>query len=72
MNEYLLDKINNQEKYKRDDIETDSKTTSYKLKGKKEKSLDSESSSDIKTRSHRERHRYTSENSESDRKPGRK
>ena len=35
LNEYLLDKMNKQEKEKRSVIKTDSGTTSYKQKGKK-------------------------------------
>ena len=72
LNEYLLDKMNKQEKDKRSVIETDSDTTSYEHKGKKGKYPDSESSSEIKTRLHRERHRYISDRSESDRNPRRK
>ena len=49
LNEYLLDKMNKQEKDKRRVIETDS-DTSYKHKGKRGKYHDSESSSEIKPR----------------------
>ena len=44
LNEYLLDKINNQEKYKRSAIETDSETRFYKHKEKKTIYPNSESS----------------------------
>ena len=63
MNEILLDKIHNQEKDKRNAIETDSETTSYKCKGRKEKYYDSESSSEVKTMSCRERKKYISDSS---------
>ena len=69
LNKYLYDKMNKQEKYKRSVIETDSKNTSYRHKGQRSKYPDSESSSEIKTRSRRERQRYTSDNSECDQKP---
>ena len=57
LNEIQLDKIHNREKDKRNDIENDFETTSYKHKGKKAKYPDSESSSEVKTRSRRNRHR---------------
>ena len=50
LNEYLLDKMNNQEKDKRSVIETNSETTTYKHKGKREKYSDSETSSEVKPR----------------------
>ena len=50
LNEYLLDKMNKQEKYKRSVVETESENTSYKHKGKRSKYPDSESSSKIKPR----------------------
>ena len=45
---------------------------SYKHKGKKEKYSNSESSSKVNARSHRGRYKYTSDSSESDRKPRRR
>ena len=72
LNQMLLDKIHNKGKDKRNVYETDSKTMSYKHKRKKDKYFDSESSSLVKTRSCRERHKYISDSSESDQKPRRK
>ena len=54
LNEYLLDKMNKQEKDKRSVIETES-DTSYKPKGKRGKYPDSEFSSEIRPRSRREK-----------------
>ena len=48
LNEYLLDKMNNQVKDKRSSIETDSKNTSYKHKGKRSNYPHTESSLEIK------------------------
>ena len=72
LNEYLLDKMNKQEKYKWSVIETDSKNNSYKHKGERENFYDSETSSEIKLRSRRERQRYISDSSEGDQKHKRK
>ena len=69
LNEYPLDKMNKQEKDKRSVIENDSENTSYKPKGKRSKYPENESSSEIKPRSQRERERYISDSSDSDRKP---
>ena len=70
-NEYLSNKMNNQEKDKRSVIETDSETMTYKHKGKRETYSDSETSSEVKPRSRRERQRYIIDSSESGRKPRR-
>ena len=72
LNEYLLDKMNKQEEDEWSVIETNSENTSYKHKWKISKYRDSESSSEIKPRSCRERKRYISDTNESDRKPRRK
>ena len=72
LNEYLLERMNNQEKDKRSAMETDSETTIYKHKGKREKYSDSETSLEVKPRSRRERQIYISNSSESDQKPRRK
>ena len=69
LNHIFIDKIHNRGKDKRNVYETDSKTVSYKHKGKKVKYFDSESYSKFKTRSHRGRYKYASESSESDHKP---
>ena len=61
INHILLEKINNEEKDKINAYETDSKTVSYKHKGKKIKFHDSESSSGLNIRSHRDRYKYTSD-----------
>ena len=53
LNEYLLDKMNNQEKGKRSSIEIDSETTTYKHKGKREKYYNSETFSEVQPRSHK-------------------
>ena len=42
LNEYLLDRMNSQEKDKRSAVETNSKTMTYKPKGKREKYSNSE------------------------------
>ena len=60
LNQILLDKIHNRGKDKRNMYETDSKTVSYKHKGKKLKFSDSESSSGVNIRSHRGRYKYIS------------
>ena len=57
LNEYLLDKMNKEEKYKRAVIETEF-DTSYKPKLKRGKYPDIESSSEIRPRSHKERQIY--------------
>ena len=72
LNEYLVDRMNNQEKYRRSSIKNDSETTTYKHKGKRENYSNSETSSEVKPRSHRERQIHISDYSESDRKPRRK
>ena len=64
--------MNKQGKDKRSAIETDSENTSYKHKRKGSKYPNSESSSDIRPRSRRERQCYISDSSESDRKLRRK
>ena len=51
MNQMLLDNMNNIGKDKWNVYETDSETTSYKHKGKKEKYSDSESSLELNSRS---------------------
>ena len=55
LNQILLDKIHNEGKDKRKEHETESRTASYKCKGKKFKFSDNESkcSSRIKVRSHK-------------------
>ena len=60
LNQVLLDKIHNEGKDKRKEIEYESKTISYKRKGKKLKFSDNESnsSSEINVRSQREKHKY--------------
>ena len=68
LNEYLLDRMNNQEKDKRSATNIDSKTTIYKHKGKRKTYSDSETSSEIKPRLRRERQTYISDNSEGDKK----
>ena len=68
----LLDKIHNRRKDKRNIYEIDFETVSYKHNGKKAKYSDSESSSEVKTRSRRESQNYISDSSESDKKPRRK
>ena len=60
----LLDKILKRGKYKRNVYETDSETISYKHKGKRIKYSDIEYSSEVNVR-----YKYTSESSESERKP---
>ena len=67
----LLDKIHNIGKDKRIVYEIDFETVSYKHKGKRVKYSDSESSSYANARSHRGRHKYTSESSERNCKPRR-
>ena len=71
LNQILLDKIHSRSKDKRKEYETDSGTVSYKCKGKKLKFSDigSKYSSGVKVRSHKEKYKYTSESSESDRGP---
>ena len=69
LNRIILHKIHNEGKDKIKQYEIDSKTVSYKHKGKKLKFSDSESSSGVNVCSHRSRYKYTSESSESDRKP---
>ena len=59
LNQILLDKIHNTGKDKRNEYEIDYETVSYKHKGKKLKFSDSESSSGVKVRSHRERYLNT-------------
>ena len=66
LNEYLLDRMNNQEKDKRSAIETDSETTIYKHKGKSENYYDIETSSEIIPRSCSDIQRYISDSSEDD------
>ena len=68
----LLDNMHNREKGKWNVYDTDSETSSYKHKGKKAKYSDSESFAEVKTRSRRERNKYISDSSESDKKPRRK
>ena len=63
LNEYLLDRINNQEKDKISAIETDFETTIYKHKGKRAKYSDSKKTSEVKPRSLSERKIYISDNS---------
>ena len=60
----LLDKILKRGKYKRNVYETDFETISYKHKGKRIKYYDIEYSLEVNVR-----YKYTSESSESDRKP---
>ena len=50
LNEYLLDKMNNQGKDRRGAIETDFETTSYKHNGNRLKYPNIESSSEVKPR----------------------
>ena len=71
LNHILLDKLLNEWKDKTKECEYDSGAISYKLKGKKLKFLYNESnfSSEIKVRSHREKHKYSSESSDSDNSP---
>ena len=57
MNQRLLDKMHNWRKDKRNVYETDSETSYYKHKGKKEKYFDSEYSSKVNERSHRGRYK---------------
>ena len=57
LNQILLDKIHNRGKDKRNAYEIDSKTVSYKHKGKNLKLSDSESSSRVNIRSHRGRYK---------------
>ena len=72
MNQMLLDNKNSRGKYKRNFYETDSKTNSYKHKGKKAKYYDSESSWEFNATSCKERYKYISDSSESDHKPKRR
>ena len=60
LNQIFLDKIHNRGEYKINAYETDSRTVSYKHKGKKLKFSDSESSSGVNIRSHRGRYKYIS------------
>ena len=64
----LLDRMNRHGKYRQNVIETNSETTSYKHKGERSKYPDSETSSEIKPKSHRERQRCISDSRDSDRK----
>ena len=72
MIQMLLDNMHNRGKDKRNVYETDSETTSYKHKGKKEKYYDSESSLEVNARSLRGMYKYKSDSSESDCKPRRR
>ena len=64
----MLDKLHNEAKDKRKELESEYGTISYKHKGKKLKFSDNESnsSSGINVRSHREKHKYSGESSDSD------
>ena len=68
LNQILLDKLHNEGKDKRKELECESGTISYKAKGKKLKFSDNESnsSSGISVRSHRDKHKYSTESSDSD------
>ena len=72
MNQILVDNMHNRGKDKQNVYETDSKTTSYKHKGKKAKYSHSESSSEVNARSRKGRYKYISDNIESDYKPKRR
>ena len=69
LNHILLNKIHNRGKDKRNVFETDSKTVSYKHKGKRVKYSNSESFLEVNARSHKGRYKYKSESSKSDSKP---
>ena len=67
LNQILLDNLNNEGKDKRKEHESEYGTISYKCKGKKLQFSDNESnsSSKINVRSHRDKHKYSSESSDS-------
>ena len=69
LNQILLDKIHNKEKYKRNTYEIDFEKVSYKHEDNKLNLSDSESSSGVNVRSHRGGYNNTSESSESDCRP---
>ena len=71
LNQILLDKLHNKGKDKRKKHEYESRTISYKCKGKMLKFYDNESnsSSGIKVRLHKEKCKYSSESSDSDSSP---
>ena len=71
LNQILLDKLHNEGKDKRKEHESKFGTITYKCKGKQLKLSDNEinSSSGINVRSHKEKHKYSSESSDSDNIP---
>ena len=68
LNQILLDKLHNEGKDKRKEHISESGAISYKREGKKLKFFDNESnsSSGINVKSHKEKHKYSSEGSDSD------
>ena len=71
LNQILLDKLHNEGKDKRKELEYEYGTLSYKRKGKMLRFYDNESNSSlgINVRPHKEKHKYSNESSDSNNNP---